>query len=309
MDAYITVDIGGTNIRCAVFDEKGDSPMRYKKTTTLQNNQSAEKNIIQVIKESWPDGFNVKGISAAAPGSVDVKNGIVILAPNISGWKNIKLKKILEEEFHILSIINNDARLAAFGEWKKGAGQGHENLLYFTISTGLGGGAIVKNELIEGDLGIATEVGHITVDVNGPKCGCGKFGHLEAFSSGTGIENYVKQQLNKGFISDLLKENSTAKEIFSAASAGDCLAIKAFEQAGYYLGIGIANYLHIFNPSCIIFGGGVSQSGELIFKPFRKSLEQHVLSPDYLKNLEIKTAWLGDNAGLIGALEYLKLYV
>jgi len=306
MDAYITLDIGGTNIRCALFLNDQD-PIDIKKISTVHKNQSPFERIISVIKEIWPAGNSVKGISAAVPGSVNVNAGIVLLAPNISGWKNIDFGKILSNQFKVPVFVNNDARLAAIGEWKRGAGIGHENLLYFTISTGLGGGAIVHGKPLEGSVGIATESGHITIDDNGPICGCGKRGHLEAFSAGTGIENYVHEEIVKG-VKTIIKSTPAvrASEIATAAKNGDQLAISAFNRAGYYLGIGIANYLHIFNPSCVIFGGGVSLSGDLLMNPFRQSLKDHVLNPTYLENLEIKMAELGDNVGLIGAFEYLK---
>jgi glucokinase len=306
MDAYITLDIGGTNIRCALFLAGQDEPVDHKKIDTIADDQTPIMRVVSVVKEIWPVDHEVKGICAAVPGSVNVKTGTILLAPNIVGWKNVEFASILKEEFKVPVFVNNDARLAAIGEWKKGAGQGHENLLYFTISTGLGGGAIVHNRVLEGDLGIATESGHITLDDNGPLCGCGKKGHLEAFSAGTGIENYVKEQLSAG-VDSILKsrENIRASEIAEAARDGDGLAVAAYKQAGYFLGIGIANYLHIFNPSCVIFGGGVSQSSDLWVGKFKESLASHVLNPMYLEHLEIKMAELGDNVGLVGAYEYL----
>lgn len=307
MDAYITLDIGGTNIRCALFQVGQDEPIEYKKIATVAHDQTPITRVISVINEIWPVDHEIKGICAAVPGSVNVKTGTVLLAPNIAGWKNVEFADILKNEFKVPVFVNNDARLAAFGEWKRGAGRGHENLLYFTISTGLGGGAIVHNRVLEGDLGIATESGHVTIDDNGPLCGCGKKGHLEAFCAGTGIENFVKEQLAAG-VDSILKThvNFRASEIAVAARDGDALAITAYDRAGYHLGIGIANYLHIFNPTCVIFGGGVSQSSGLWMVEFKKSLEAHVLNPMYLDHLEIKLAELGDDVGLVGAFEYLK---
>jgi len=304
---YITLDIGGTNSRCALYPETGISPINQKKIITFVEGQASVDRLATVIEEIWPNDNSVRGICAAAPGSIDINEGMVILAPNIPGWKNLELRKILSAKFNVPVFVNNDARMAAIGEWKHGAGIGHDNLMYFTISTGLGNGTIVHGRLLEGAVGIATESGHVTLDDHGPLCGCGKAGHLEAFSSGTGIENFVHSELRKGIKSIFPSASQPgAWQIAEAAGNGDSLSITAFERAGYYLGIGIANYLHIFNPSCVIFGGGVSQSGDLLMIPFRRSLEDHVLSSLYLKNLEIKLAALGDDVGLIGALEYLK---
>ena len=311
MDSFIAIDIGGTNIRCALFPLEGDSHISIKKIRTQSKQRKSDKPIdrlISCVEDIWPKRGRVLGISAAAPGSVAVKEGTVILAPNIPGWKNIPLGKMLENHFAVKTLINNDARLATYGEWKKGSGIGHSNLLYFTISTGIGGGIIVDGKPLQGDIGIATEVGHITLFAEGPLCGCGQPGHLEAFSSGTAIEKYVHDKIREGKGNDDHYKNGSpnSAEIAEAACAGNPIAKEAYNRAGYYLGIGIANYLHVFNPSCIIFGGGVTQSGNLIFDPFYSSLEKHVLNKRYLENLTITTAKLGDNAGLIGCVEYLR---
>jgi glucokinase len=306
MDAYLTLDIGGTNIRAAIFTKQDFEPVAQRKINTVSENQTPIERILWVVREIWPNHLTVKGICAAVPGSVNVNEGVILLAPNISGWKDVEFAHILHNEFRVPVFVNNDARLAAIGEWKRGAGRGHENLLYFTISTGLGGGAIVHNRILEGDLGIATESGHVVVDENGPLCGCGKRGHLEAFCAGTGIENFVKDQLSAGVKSTLNPTDEIrASDIANAARKGDALSISAFERSGYYLGVGIANYLHIFNPSCVIFGGGVTHSSDLWMPKFKQSLEEHVLNRLYLQHLEIKMAELGDNAGLAGAFEYM----
>ena len=311
MDTLIAVDIGGTNIRCALFPLRGNSHITIKKIRTLSSRGKTEKPIdrlISCIEEIWPKQGRVLGICAAAPGSVAVNDGVVLLAPNIPGWKNIPLGKTLENHFSVKTLINNDARLATYGEWKKGSGIGHSNLLYYTLSTGIGGGIIINGRLLQGEIGIATEVGHITIYADGPLCSCGQPGHMEAFSSGTAIEKYVHDKISEGKSNAEVFNNEvpSSAEIAKAALAGNPLSKEAFDRAGYYLGIGVANYLHIFNPSCIIFGGGVSRSGNLIFDPFYASLKEHVLNKRYLENLTITTAKLGDNAGLIGCVEYLR---
>lgn len=306
MDAIITLDIGGTNIRCALFHTEKQEPVKIDKISTAAKDQTAVGRIIQVIEKIWPKDREVLGIAAAVPGSVDIVKNEIILAPNINGWKNYKLGDILTEKFNTQILVNNDARLAAIGEWKCGAGQGHNDILYFTVSTGLGGGVISGGQVVQGTLGIATEVGHIVLDDQGPTCGCGKNGHLEAFSSGTGIMNFVHQQIKEGRETNIQSEKPSSKEIAKAAQNGDALAIEAFKRAGYFLGIGVSNYLHIFNPSCVIFGGGVTQSWSLFEPSFKKSLNEHVLNKGYTKDLKIALAELGDNAGLIGAYEYMK---
>ena len=175
-------------------------------------------------------------------------------------------------------------------------------MLYLTVSTGVGGGVIIEDRLLQGFHGLAAELGHTTVQANGPLCGCGQPGHLEAFSSGTGIERFVAEQLKAGRESILpIDKKNSAYTIAKAAKQGDTLSIEAYQIAGTYLGIGVANFLHAFDPSIVIFGGGVSQSGPLLFDSFNESLKQRVFHPRYLEKLVIARAELGDNSGLLGA--------
>ena len=311
MNYHIGIDIGGTNIRCALFPAEKSDILQIEKISTQNPDNFSEKpveRLIQCIRSIWPKDGEVLGICAAAPGSIDFVRGMVLLAPNIPGWKELPLQSILQEKFNTPVIIENDANMAAYGEFKLGAGKGHKNMLYYTISTGLGGGVIVEGKLLRGEIGIATEVGHIVVHDGGAMCGCGKRGHWEAYSAGTGIENYVQEQIasNPTLGSAFSNRAPRTPEIAKAAKKGDPLAKAAFERAGYYLGIGVSNYLHIFNPSCVVFGGGVTQTGDLIFAPFRKSLSEHVISERYIQDLKIALAELGDNAGLIGCAEFLR---
>jgi len=216
----------------------------------------------------------------------------------------------LTEHFGIPSFLDNDANLAGLAEWKFGAGRGHHDVLYLTVSTGVGGGVIIHDRLLQGHRGLAAELGHTTVQADGPLCGCGQHGHLESFSSGTGIERFVADQLKAGRES-VLHPNKTnsAHDISEAAKQGDELSIEAYQVAGQYLGIGVANFLHAFNPSIVIFGGGVSQSGPLLFDSFEVSLKEHVMHPRYLDGLVVARAELKDDSGLLGAraLAELKL--
>jgi glucokinase len=155
---------------------------------------------------------------------------------------------------------------------------------------------------------MGAELGHMIIDPNGPPCGCGKRGHVESFCSGPSIARYTSEQIQAGQASSLQTQpNPTAAHIADAARAGDALAISAFERAGHYLGIAVANYLAIFDPSILIFGGGVSQVGDLLFKPFEDSLRKHTFHPHYLDNLVITKAALGDDAGLLGALALARM--
>lgn len=302
MNTIIAADIGGTQIRVAVYPENGHTPIQQKRIPTSGQGTAVER-LTGLIRELWPTEGQVLAISVGAPGQVDPQAGIILAAPNIAEWKNLPLRYELESSFHVPVFLNNDANLAALGEWKYGAAQGYHNVIYITISTGIGGGVILNDQLLVGQRGLATEIGHVVILPDGPMCGCGQRGHLEALSSGTGIANYFNEELAKGRTSSLPAEpRPTARDISNAAASGDPLAREAFERAGYYMGIGLSNYLHLFNPSLIVIGGGVANSGDIYWKPMRASMEKYVLFPAYLQDLSIVPAALGDDCGLLGAL-------
>lgn len=301
MSSYIGIDIGGTQIRAALFPAEGIKPLKTERIRTYGEGGPLNR-LMQLIASILPDDREVKAIGMAAPGPLDPNSGVIIKAPNIPEWNGLAIADILTDHFKIPTHLENDANLAALGEWKFGAGLGHHNLVYLTISTGIGGGVISHDVLLQGSMGLAAEMGHVTILPDGPLCGCGKRGHIEAIASGTGIARYVAEQLADGRAASFSTKTPSAVDISKAAKAGDELAVEAFERAGYYLGLTITNYLHIFNPSIVILGGGVSQAGDLLLKPVRRVVEAEVMTPMYLKDLIITTAALGDDAGLMGAL-------
>ncbi len=249
MDCFIAVDVGGTQICVALFPEKGIVPLSQEKINTRCPGERPELRIFKLIAKLWPAQDHVVSIGIAAPGPLDPKAGRVIAAPNIPEWIDLPLRQIIADRFGVPVTLGNDANFAAYGEWKYGAGQGHHNLVYLTISTGIGGGVITDDQLLLGEHGLATELGHVMILPEGPLCSCGQRGHLEAISSGTGISAYVAEELDKGTLSVLPRRPlPTSKEISQAARAGDALAKTAFQRAGTYLGMALANYLHILIP-------------------------------------------------------------
>jgi glucokinase len=303
MEYYIAVDIGGTQIRAGLYPLGGGTkPTQYQRIST-KGKEGSEARLLNLISEIWPKSEKVIAIGADAPGPIDPETGILFNAPNIPAWVNYPLKQIIADRFNVPVVVANDANAAGFGEWKFGAGQGHQDMLFFTISTGIGGGVISGGKLLLGWRGLAAELGHFTISPDGPLCGCGQKGHLEAYSSGTGIARYIKEQLAAGRASSLqAKENPSAKDASEAAAQGDALAIEALQRAGHYMGIGLATYLHIFNPSIVVLGGGVSRTGPIFYDALHAALKSHVMSPAYLQDLVITQAALGDDAGLMGAL-------
>ncbi len=308
MEALIACDIGGTQLRAAIFDAASGEMIQQKRIPTQAPGETAVDRLKGLIADIWPTQGTVRAIGAAAPGYVDPELGIIYVAPNIPGWNGLPLRQVLEDQFDVPVFLGNDANLAALGEWRFGAGQGYHHVLYLTISTGIGGGVVVNDRLLQGARGLAAEVGHITVEPNGPLCGCGKRGHLEAVASGTGIAHYVAGRLAAGAVSNYLKSGTpSAKEISQAAAQGDPLSLEAIQRAGTYIGHALADFLHLLNPSIVILGGGVSRSGELLFQPIRAAMNESVISPEYTRDLQIVSASLGDDCGLMGALALIKM--
>jgi glucokinase len=302
MSLVVAVDIGGTQIRAAVYEPNNPSPLNLKRVRSLALQPGVFDRLVSAIESVWPSEQQVAAIGFSSPGPLDPYRGIVLATPNIPEWKNFPVREKLSERFGVPVHIDNDANLAGLAEWKYGAAKGHHNVLYLTISTGIGGGVIIEDRLLQGYHGLAAEVGHMIIDPNGPPCGCGHRGHVESFASGPSIARYVNEQLAAGTKSTLQADpNLSGRQVADAALQGDSLARAAFARAGEYLGIGVANYLAILDPSIIVFGGGVSQVGDLLFKPFEESLKKHILHPRYLEGLVIARAALGDDAGLLGA--------
>ena len=310
MGTIIAVDIGGTHLRAALYEPEDTQPFIHKRIRTHTEEPGVYGRMEALIESIWPKDGDVAAIGVASPGPLDPHTGYILKTPNIKEWQNFPLGPNLTKHFNVPAFVDNDANLAALGEWKFGAGKGHHHLLYLTFSTGVGGGVITDDHLLQGYHGLATELGHTILDPDGPICSCGFAGHLEAFSSGPAIVKYVVAELEAGAKSRLkLNKNLTAQVVADAAAHGDGLAISAYQRAGEYLGIAVANFLTSFDPSIVVFGGGVSQVGSLLFDAFRASLKKHIFHPRYLENLKIEMAALGDDAGLLGALALAEISI
>jgi glucokinase len=277
--------------------------LAHERAATRPGEAGVYDRILAVVRSVWPAGEPVLAIGVASPGPLDPHAGVVLKTPNIPEWRDFPLASRLAADFGVPAFLDNDANAAALGEWRFGAARGHHNVLYVTISTGIGGGVIADDRLLRGFHGLAAELGHVIIDPDGPPCNCGFAGHVESFCSGPAIVRYVLEQLEQGAASTLgPSQDLSARGIAEAAQKGDELAMAAFRRAGKYLGIAVASFLHTFDPSIVVFGGGVSSAGPLLFDPFHASLKQRVFHPRYLEGLKIEMAALGDDAGLLGAL-------
>jgi len=290
-------------MRAAVYEAMHPEPLAREQAATRADEPGAYERLQALIRSVWPQGASVLAIGTASPGPLDPRLGVILKTPNIPEWVDFPLVRRLSADFGVPVFLDNDGNAAALGEWMFGAARGHHDVIYVTVSTGIGAGVIVDDRLMHGFHGLAAELGHVIIDPDGPPCNCGFRGHVESFSSGPAIVRYVSEQLDEG-VSSTLKPGPhlSARTIAQAALQGDALAIAAYRRAGEYLGIAIASFLHAFDPSIVVFGGGVSSAGPLLFDPFHLSLKQRVFHPRYLEGLKIEMAALGDDAGLLGAL-------
>ncbi len=247
----------------------------------------------------------VAAVALAVPGPVDTTTHVVRFAPNL-GWEDVPVCDLLRPRVGRPILVGNDANLAALGEHRFGAGRGFDHVIYITVSTGVGGGIIVDGHLLQGQHGYAAEIGHHIVVADGPVCGCGNRGCLEAVASGTAIAREARAAILAGRSPRLREmcagdvERVDARMVTEAARGGDAVARDILQRAGHYLGIGIVNLLHIFNPRRVILGGGVMNAGPLITEPMWAAIRERA-RPIYLEDFDIVPAALGDDVGILGA--------
>ena len=230
---------------------------------------------------------------------------MIISSPNLPGWYDIPLRDIVREKYGVNTFLINDADAAALGEHRFGAGKEVDNLILLTLGTGIGGGIVIDGKLYTGLHGSAAEIGHMTIDVNGPKCNCGNIGCLETLASGTAMAKEAIRRISQGEKSSLTEivdgeiENITAEEVSLAAQGGDSLASEVILKTATYLGIGMVNLVNIFNPEMIIAGGGMAKMGDLLLNPARQVVRERAFSLP-AQAVRIVPAQLGDDAGVLG---------
>lgn len=305
----LAVDIGGTRTRAALINRDGQILARASVATEPQQGVDAglarmAAAMRQVIGQTRPE--QIAGIGLGSAGLIDSHRGILYSPANLPGWHNVPLRDYVQHAFALPALIGNDANLAALGEHRFGAGRGCDDMIYMTISTGIGGGVICGGKLFNGGSGFAGEVGHHTIDANGPLCNCGNIGCLEMLASGTGMARAAHAALAAGepsLILDLAGGDPaaiTAETIARAAAQGDALAQRIIEQTGVYVGVGVINLLHLFDTNLFVLGGGVSNIGEPLFGAIRRTVSARSFTIKR-KNVPIVAAALGDDVGLLGA--------
>jgi len=249
-------------------------------------------------------GSRLDAVGIGCGGPLDRARGLILSPPNLPGWDEFPVVQIVEERLGVPALLDNDANAAALGEHRHGAGRGYRHLVYITQSTGIGGGVIVRGELVHGVCDGAGEVGHMTVLPDGPVCGCGGRGCLEALCSGTGIARRARERLAAGAssaLSSLSSEEVTARAVAEAARAGDTLASEVWDEMIHYLAVGVGNLFNALAPEAIVIGGGVSEAGEQLFAPLRERVRERarMLPPEKINILQ---ASLGGDSALHGAV-------
>lgn len=304
---YIGVDLGGTAIKVGICSEEGQLLHTFEGPTqsdlgadTVVSN--IERYVRQIVEESPYEWDQVAGVGAGVAGFTNVREGIIILAPNV-GLKDLHIREILEERLGKPVKIDNDANVAALGEAWGGAGKGVDNCVCYTLGTGVGGGIIIGGKIYQGFSGMAGELGHMHVvpDLEAIQCGCGQMGCLETVSSATGIIKMAKDAVARGERTSLSQvETIMAKDVFDAAKAGDETAVRIVNRAAFYLGKSLAAVAVVLNPELFIIGGGVSKAGDILFDEVRSVFAKNTPEP-VQKGLRIVPASLGNDAGMVGA--------
>ena len=314
MNKYVVgVDLGGTKISTALADCEGNVLAQSIIPTNAHEGEERVleriiKSIQSVISEGDCGYDDIVAIGIGSPGPLDSQKGIIIKTPNLP-FTNFNLVRPLEEKFKVPVFLDNDANVAAIGEYMLGAGRGKRNMVYFTVSTGVGGGAILDGNIYRGNTSNALEIGHMTVAPFGPRCGCGNIGCLEAVASGTAIGKRGREAVLSKVDTSLKEfENVTSYEVFKEAEKGDAVAKDIIEEALNYLGIGIANAIAIFDPEMVVIGGGVSKAGDIVFERVRQVVNKRCFK-SMADACTIVPAGLGTDAGVIGAVALALLEV
>lgn len=308
--AKIGFDLGGTNMGASIVSL--DGKIIYSNECQTLANESAE-NVINRIKnlisncfaKAKTENLEILSIGIGCPGIIDTDNGIVKYSPNLTNWSNVEISNILNKEFNVPVYVDNDVRVAALGEYFFGAGRGYKNILCITIGTGIGGGIILDGKIMRGSSQSMGEIGHITLKKDGPLCGCGNYGCLEALASSVAIIREAKAVIeNNG--SEIMKNlldargELNAKLVTDAYHQGDKEAIRIVNEVAEWVGIGLSSVINLINPEVIIIGGGVSLAGDILFNPIKKEIEKRALKiPREL--VKIVPAQLGNDAGMIGS--------
>ncbi len=315
---YIGIDIGATWIKAGIVTSGGKlvskEEFETKHLTGPAHFVSVSKDTMgRLLDTNGIEKAAVGGIGVGAPGWVNYSKGLVRELTNMPGWHDVPLVELLEEATGLKSVVDNDANVMAIGELAYGAGRGHKNFVCLTLGTGVGGAVVIDGEVYRGTDGLAGEIGHMVLDLNGRPCACGAKGCLERYVGNRFIVANALERLERHTQahgeSALLNlaggqtENITPKLLAEAAAQGDELALDVWRETGHYLGVALAVLVNLLNPECFIVGGGVAEAGPVLFDPMRETMES--LAMNRLgKATPIFEAQMREDAGLVGAATF-----
>ena len=308
MALTIGIDVGGTKIAAGVVDDAGKVIARRQIPTAAKHPTAIVAGIVKVAQELLAAASGVTAIGIGAAGLIDSDNGIVLSAPNIA-WENVPLRSMVADRINLPVVIENDANVAAWGEALYGAGAGYGDQIMITVGTGVGGGIIIGGKIYRGTHGIGAELGHMVIDASNPAvCACGNHGDLEALASGNSIGRRARERADEpgaGAVLELAGGKGaeiTGELVGDAAKSGDVWAREIVEETGRWLGVGIANFVTIFDPDVVVVAGGAAAgTGELLLEPARQAAAGLIIGHMWRKLPPILPAALGYDAGLVGA--------
>jgi glucokinase len=304
------IDIGGTKLAVGLARPDGTIVAEARRSSDADDGPDAMiERVINLSRKVVADAGHamddVERIGIGCGGPLDPWRGVILNALNNPGWLNVPLVARVQSALGRPTILDNDANAAALGEHRFGAGRGIDDLVYLTISTGVGGGVIAGGRLVHGANGNAAELGHVSVDAHGRPCHCGSIGCLETYCSGTAIADRTRERLASGSdpssLRDLAAADLRAEHVAEAAAAGDPLASAVWNGTMELLGAGIVSIIHAFNPRRVILGGGVTHAGDLLFDPVRRAVGARAM-PWLREVVDVVPAALGDRSGILGAV-------
>ncbi len=319
MKTYVVgIDIGGTKLATVVADNTGQILSKIRKPTLAEKGpEYALQLLFDMVRETVElaslEQSSVSAIGVSCGGPLDTKTGVIYSPPNLPGWDALPLKAQLESEFQIPVTIENDANASALAEFRFGGGRGYGAVLYMTMSTGIGGGIVIDGQIYHGANDSAGEVGHQILLPDGPRCGCGKRGCLEALCSGPAIARRAQAAIQaqraegKASATTLLNlasghiEDVKSEYVLAAAQTGDALALQLVDETAYYMGWGIANLVNILNPDIVLLGTIAIAAGDLLLNPIRKTVSEFAMTRP-AEAVKIAPAQLGDALGDLAAI-------
>jgi glucokinase len=309
---YVGLDVGGTSMKGGVVDDAGRPLSAVSLPTEAHRGQEFGlermcETIRQAVAAAELRLDQIAAVGVATPGTMDIPAGVILDPPNLKPWQNVPVRRHVQDAFGVPTAFQNDANAAALGEHWAGAGKGVHSMVLYTLGTGVGGGIVIGDLVVEGEHSHGAELGHVKIEVTNPRrCGCGRRGCLEAYASATAVVGRAREALEedsgRSALHAVLRAHGdiTAKDIFDAAAGGDALADRIVEETAFYLGVGAMNLMHVIDPDMIVFGGGMIAAGESFLERIRRHVRE-LAFPVPAEKTQVRYAQLGSDAGFIGA--------